>query len=84
LTTFDNLVEGSALGRARDRPGSVPGMLSDRFRLADRVAVVTGAGRGIGAASTLAFAESGAAVVIAQPASLDGNMSRHTTPVRKR
>jgi len=37
----------------------------ERFRLDDRVAVVTGAGRGIGAASALALAEAGADVVIA-------------------
>jgi 7-alpha-hydroxysteroid dehydrogenase len=37
----------------------------DRFRLTDRVAVVTGAGRGIGAATALALAEAGADVVIA-------------------
>ena len=40
-------------------------MLIDRFRLDDRVAIVTAAGRGIGAASALALAESGADVVIA-------------------
>src|SRR5689334_21295191 len=39
-------------------------MLLDRFRLDDRVAVVTAAGRGIGAASALALAECGADVVI--------------------
>jgi 7-alpha-hydroxysteroid dehydrogenase len=36
----------------------------DRFRLTDHVAVVTGAGRGIGAASAIALAEAGADVVI--------------------
>src|SRR5438067_491615 len=40
-------------------------MLIDRFRLDGRAAVVTAAGRGIGAASALAFAEAGADVVIA-------------------
>jgi 7-alpha-hydroxysteroid dehydrogenase len=39
-------------------------MIQDRFRLDDQVAVVTGAGRGIGAASALALAEAGADVVI--------------------
>ncbi|HXW35229.1 MAG TPA: SDR family oxidoreductase [Acidimicrobiales bacterium] len=36
----------------------------DRFRLDDRVAVVTGAGRGIGAACAVALAKAGADVVI--------------------
>ncbi len=40
-------------------------MILDRFRLTDQVAIVTGAGRGIGAASALALAEAGADVVLA-------------------
>ena len=40
-------------------------MLLDRFRLDHKIAVITGAGKGIGAAITLAFAEVGADVVIA-------------------
>jgi 7-alpha-hydroxysteroid dehydrogenase len=39
-------------------------MILDRFRLTDAVAVVTGAGRGIGAGSALGLAEAGADVVI--------------------
>jgi 7-alpha-hydroxysteroid dehydrogenase len=37
----------------------------ERFRVTDRVAIVTGAGRGIGAASAVALAEAGADVVVA-------------------
>ena len=40
-------------------------MLLDRFRLDGKVAVVTGAGRGIGQGCALAFAEVGANVVVA-------------------
>lgn len=39
-------------------------MILDRFRVDDRVAIVTGAGRGIGAATAVALAEAGADVVI--------------------
>jgi 7-alpha-hydroxysteroid dehydrogenase len=39
-------------------------MIEDRFKLIDRVAIVTGAGRGIGAATAVALAEAGADVVI--------------------
>jgi len=40
-------------------------MILDRFTLTDRSAIVTGAGRGIGAASAVALAEAGADVLIA-------------------
>ena len=39
-------------------------MILDRFRLTDRVAVVTGAGRGIGAAAAVGLAQAGADVLI--------------------
>ncbi len=39
-------------------------MILERFTVTDKVAIVTGAGRGIGAASALALAEAGADVVL--------------------
>ncbi|MGD0882728.1 MAG: SDR family oxidoreductase [Acidimicrobiales bacterium] len=39
-------------------------MMLDRFRMDDKVAIVTGAGRGIGAATAIGLAEAGADVVI--------------------
>ena len=39
-------------------------MILDRFKVDGKVAVVTGAGRGIGAASAIALAEAGADVVL--------------------
>ncbi|WP_433181816.1 SDR family oxidoreductase [Actinoallomurus sp. CA-150999] len=39
-------------------------MILDRFRLTDRTAIVTGAGRGIGAATAVALAQAGADVLI--------------------
>src|ERR1700693_1478952 len=41
-------------------------MASDRFGLTDKVAVITGAGSGIGRATALMMAASGAKVVIAE------------------
>lgn len=43
---------------------SVPVVILDRFLLTDQVAIVTGAGRGIGAATAVALAEAGADVLI--------------------
>lgn len=40
-------------------------MVLERFRIDEKIAIVTGAGRGIGAASALALAEAGADVVLA-------------------
>ena len=44
-------------------------VILDRFRLDDTVAVITGAGRGLGAAIAVAYAEAGADVVISAPVS---------------
>nr|WP_244984483.1 SDR family oxidoreductase [Actinomadura citrea] len=50
-------------GRRGDGPEVTP-VISERFRIDGRVAVVTGAGRGIGAATAVALAQAGADVVI--------------------
>jgi len=49
-------------------------VILDRFRVDGKVAILTGAGRGIGAGSALALAESGADVVIASRTQSDLDM----------
>lgn len=48
-------------------------MILDRFRLDGKAAIVTGAGRGLGAAIAVAFAEAGADVLIAARSELELN-----------
>ena len=62
---------GSALARVGARTSGVgvgtayrAAVILDQFLLTDQVAIVTGAGRGIGAATAVALAEAGADVVI--------------------
>jgi 7-alpha-hydroxysteroid dehydrogenase len=60
-------------------------MILDLFRLEGKVAIITGAGRGIGAASALALAECGADVVIASRtrSDLDAVIAQVTTTGRR-
>jgi len=55
---------GSLYGSARIEPGGKP-MILDLLKVNDKVAIVTGAGRGVGAGIATALAEAGADVVVA-------------------
>ena len=60
-------------------------MILDRFAMTDKVAIVTGAGRGIGAATAVSLAEAGADVVIsARTADQLGQVGRQIEAVGRR
>lgn len=54
----------------------------DRFRLDNKVAIVTGSGRGIGAATAIAFADAGADVVVT--ARTQGQLENTAAEIHKR
>ena len=56
-------------------------MILDRFRIDDKVAIVTGAGRGLGAAIAVGFAEAGADVVISSRS--EGELDKVAARVRE-
>lgn len=56
-------------------------VILDRFRIDDKVAVVTGAGRGLGAAIAVAFAEAGADLVIS--ARNEGELDKVAARIRE-
>jgi len=57
-------------------------MIMDKFKLTDKVAIITGAGRGVGKGIALAFAEAGADIVCASR-SLE-QIEATATEIRKR
>ena len=57
-------------------------MILDRFKLTDRIAIVSGAGKGIGKGIAIAFAEAGADVVCA--ARTRGDLEETAEVVRAR